>query len=160
VLPALDEPRWLADEMLGRLARYLRFFGHDTVYVRGVSDAEIASRATTEGRTLLTRDRELARRTAGALLLSSPALAEQLQGVRRAFPQFGYLLTFERCTRCNGPLEPADDTSQVSSENAIPPDLRTRGLVPYVCAHCSHAYWEGSHTASIRRRIAEVFEVP
>ncbi|MGI0139764.1 MAG: Mut7-C RNAse domain-containing protein, partial [Thermoplasmata archaeon] len=30
VVGMTDEPRWIVDEMLGRLARYLRFLGYDT----------------------------------------------------------------------------------------------------------------------------------
>src|SRR5580658_184832 len=61
--------RWWADEMLGRLARYLRMVGLDTAYVPGLTDDEVVRRAGAEGRTLLTRDRQLARRVPGAFLV-------------------------------------------------------------------------------------------
>jgi len=61
----MTEPRFLADEMLGSLARWLRIMGYDTEYARGMSDSDILARSRVEGRIVLTRDRQLAER-AGA----------------------------------------------------------------------------------------------
>jgi uncharacterized protein with PIN domain len=58
--------RVLCDAMLGKLARYLRMCGYDTAYAldRGIeADAAIGELARREGRTLLTRDADLAART-------------------------------------------------------------------------------------------------
>ncbi|MCI4336327.1 MAG: Mut7-C RNAse domain-containing protein [Thermoplasmata archaeon] len=155
----MDEPRWLADEMLGRLARYLRFLGHDTAYARGELDAAIAERARVEQRVLLTRDRALAARAPGALLLISPALDEQLRTVRRAYPQYRYALTFERCTLCNGRLAPAPAGDARGTLPGAPAARNGRALTVFLCDQCGHAYWEGSHTANIRTRVSEVFAV-
>jgi len=69
------QPRFLADRMLGTLCRYLRFMGYDTVSATEMAegntreDTILLARARAEGRILLTRDRELARR--GDTMLSS-----------------------------------------------------------------------------------------
>ncbi|MCI4361372.1 MAG: Mut7-C RNAse domain-containing protein, partial [Thermoplasmata archaeon] len=88
-------PRWLADEMLGRLSRYLRFLGHDTQYVRGQTDREIVEQIRRDGRRLLTRDRALAARVPGALLLASPYLPDQLRQLHAEAPDAGYSVTFD-----------------------------------------------------------------
>ncbi len=147
-------PRWLADEMLGRLARYLRFFGHDTEYVRGLSDAEIAGRAGGEGRRLVTRDRDLARQVAGAILLESPFLPDQLRSVRALAPEAGYRVTFERCTVCNGALHPWSLPADTPWPAEMPRWDSESGRPIFECADCGHRYWEGSHTASLRLRVA------
>ena len=49
--------RYVCDAMLGRLARWLRLLGHDTLYA-DVGDAELLRLGET--RRVLTRDRELA----------------------------------------------------------------------------------------------------
>src|SRR5262245_58046319 len=59
--PSSAESRFFADAMLGRLARWLRMAGYDTRYDPRVSDAELVRSAVEEGRTILTRDRALAR---------------------------------------------------------------------------------------------------
>lgn len=143
-------PRWLVDEMLGRLARYLRFVGCDTAYVRGLTDEEIVVRARHEGRILLTRDRELSSRCPGALLVPSPYLADQWRSVRAAYPSTPTRLSFDRCTLCNGLLAPAEAERE---KDAPPTDRPPRGPL-YRCGLCGHVYWDGSHTASIRERIA------
>lgn len=147
-------PRWIADEMLGRLARYLRLAGCDTLYLRGLSDEEIIARARTEGRVVLTRDRALARRAPRALLIDSPHLAEQWGAVRRAWPELSGELRFDRCTLCNGRLGPYRLGAAPSRENGLPRDRVERGLAVYACAECGHLYWEGSHTAKIRSQFA------
>ena len=56
--------RLLADGMLGTLAKWLRLLGYDTAYDNVAADPELARRARSEGRVLLTRDRELSKRSA------------------------------------------------------------------------------------------------
>jgi len=150
---SVNEPRWLADEMVGRLARYLRFVGCDTVYLRGVSDDEVLHRARADGRVILTRDRNLAARAEQALLLTSSDLAEQWRAVRAAFPQLPNEVRFERCTECNGRLEALRDVPPEPRSEGVPWDRVLRGLALFRCTDCGHYYWEGSHTANIRARL-------
>jgi len=146
--------RWLADEMVGRLARYLRFVGCDTEYVRGLTDEEILRRARTENRVILTRDRRLAARATRALLLESPHLPDQWKAVRTAFPEVPAGVRFERCTECNGLLETVGDPATQPKVEGVPWDRVAGGLPLFRCTSCGHYYWEGSHTAEIRARIA------
>lgn len=138
--------------MLGRLARYLRFVGCDTAYVRDRSDEELLDMARREGRVLLTRDRELSRRATSGLLIESPVLAEQWRAVRRAWPVVPAEPSFVRCSLCNGSLEPARGPR--GSALTLPPAVREGTAPLYVCRDCGHLYWEGSHTAKIRERLA------
>jgi len=55
----LRRPRFVADAHLGRLARYLRLLGFDTLYGNDPGDAELARLSASEHRILLTRDRAL-----------------------------------------------------------------------------------------------------
>jgi uncharacterized protein len=138
--------------MLGRLARYLRFVGCDTIYGRGLPDEALTALAHRDGRVLLTRDRALSARTPGAFLVSSPRLSEQWRQVRARWPEIPAVPSFDRCTLCNGELQrqagpPAPD------RGGMPPEVR-RGEAPlYVCRDCGHAYWDGSHTRRIRERL-------
>ena len=149
-------PRWLADEMVGRLARYLRFVGCDTFYARGMSDPEIVALAEREDRVVLTRDRVLARRAPHALLLTSPFLREQWRAVRAAFPELPDRVGFERCTECNGSLravDPSVASTGPHEDPKVPWDRVVRGMPLYQCSTCGHYYWDGSHTAQMRARL-------
>jgi uncharacterized protein len=148
-------PRWLADEMVGRLARYLRFTGCDTAYARGVSDDRIVAWAATEDRVVLTRDRALARGAPRALLLESPSVRDQWRAVARAFPGLPRDVAFLRCTLCNGELAaespPPSAASVPNRSSEVPGPSRPR----FRCRACGHVYWEGSHTAQVRERLRE-----
>ena len=147
-------PRWLADEMLGRLARYLRFVGCDTLYVRDVSDDEIVARAGAEGRVVLTRDRELARRAPGAFWVASPHLPDQWRAVRAAWPDVPAELSYERCPICNGTLGRYAPGTDPVREAGLPTERVRAGLEVWACSACGQLYWEGSHAAHIRARLA------
>jgi len=147
-------PRFLADEMVGRLARYLRFAGCDTLYARGLTDEEIVDLARREYRIVLTRDRALADRAERCVLLRSPTLAEQWKAVRAACPEVPAGVDFVRCTECNGELEAHAVLPGDSRPSGVPWDRVDRGLPLFRCARCGHVYWEGSHTTHIRAQLA------
>jgi uncharacterized protein len=148
------EPRFLADEMVGRLARYLRFVGCDTEYVRGASDAEILDRLARDGRLLLTRDRALARRAPRAVLLTSPHLADQWRALRAAVPDVPRSVRFDRCTACNGRLSVTEPSPADPRTEGVPWDRVAAGLALFKCEGCGHLYWDGTHVESVRRRLA------
>jgi uncharacterized protein with PIN domain len=56
--------RFIIDTMLGNLVTWLRLLGFDTVYIKSRDDEEIILRALSEARVLVTRDKELAARSA------------------------------------------------------------------------------------------------
>lgn len=72
--------RFIADVMLGRLARWLRLMGYDVLYGDFEDDDIIAS---AKGRTVLTRDRGLARKADGTgvtvILMRSTDIKDQMR---------------------------------------------------------------------------------
>jgi len=151
----MAEPSWLVDEMLGRLARYLRFVGYDTEYARGVDDGAIAERAKREGRTLVTRDRTLARAVPGSVQIESSEVSAQWRELRRAYPALRSVPSFDRCTACNGRLRPGSVASLGETEAELPSALVEAGGPIFVCEGCGHVYWDGSHTRRVRATLAE-----
>ncbi len=143
----------MADEMLGRLARYLRFFGHDVAYARGLADGEIARIAERDGRELLTRDRALARSFSRSILIESPFIGDQLRQVRAARPRAGFRPTFDRCPECNEPLQPWSRGSRVSELDLPRAEVPPPDGPVFVCRRCPRRYWDGSHTRMIRARV-------
>lgn len=142
-----NEARLLCDAMLGRLARDLRLLGHDVAYAEPTaSDEAVLARARLEGRILLTRDRALATRAGDlGLLLSGPHGTEldeaaSLLGLTPARHAF-----LTRCTECGAKLVPA-----TLPDPQVPADVATA----WACSACCHRYWEGTHVADMRRRLA------
>ncbi len=145
-------PSLLLDAMLGKLARWLRLLGYDVVYMQA-EDHVLARRARAEGRVLLTRDRELARRRGlEALLITSQELAAQLAQVRRELPAPSPD-TPPRCMTCNAPL------SEVSREEAaahVPPYVARVHSSFRRCPVCEKIYWPGTHWRKIKARLSDL----
>lgn len=145
---------WWADEMLGRLARYLRIVGLDTAYLPGIDDDEVLRRSREEHRVLLTRDRGLAHRAVDSVLLVNVRIEDQWRELRVLFPALPNGPRFERCTVCNGRLLAVDAAERAERGTHLPEQVRSSGAPLFRCGACGHTYWEGSHTASVRRRLA------
>lgn len=147
------EPRFVADAMLGRLARWLRVIGADTLYDPEIEDAELARIAIAEGRIALTRDRALTEewRIPRVLLLRSDAPLEQLAEVAERFGLDWRGRLFRRCSLCNCAL------ARVSKDEAaqgVPERVLREGLAFARCPGCRRFYWEGSHTRRMRGILA------
>ena len=141
----------LADCMLGRLTKWLRLLGYDTVYDNQAADPELARRARAEGRVLLTRDHELAaRRGLRTLLIDSETLEKQVKQVRAVLgppPQ----PPLSRCAVCNTPLDPVTP-DQV--KHLVPPYILQAHTEFRRCPGCERVYWPGSHAEHVHTQLA------
>ena len=149
------ERRFIADAMLGRLARWLRVLGIDTAYERDIEDAQLVERALAEGRVILTRDRSLSDewRVEGIFLIASEELHSQLRQVIDDFGLRPRIELFVRCLDCNMRLEEIDDAT---AQAEVPPRVYERGGPFRRCPRCRRLYWAGSHTDRMERVIARV----
>jgi len=150
--PAAGEPRFVADQMLGRLAARLRLLGYDTLTVFDIADSEVTRLAAAEGRILLTRDGPLAQtRAVPVHFVQATAPPEQLAEVLAALQLSpDPALQFTRCTRCNARLE-AVDAAVV--RDRLPEGVRDREQAILRCPGCDQLYWRGSH---VDRVLAEL----
>ncbi len=151
-----DRPRFFADAMLGRLARWLRTLGFDTAYDDRIPDAELVRRALVEGRYILTRDRKLPEewRVEGCLVVEADKPLDQLVEVAAAFGLEAPVRLFTRCRVCNGVLVRADPEAV---ERRVPARVLEREASFVQCPECERIYWEGSHTARMRAVVTRVF---
>lgn len=150
------ETTFLADRMLGTLTRYLRFMGYDTTSANGLAegnrkeDTLLLDMAAQEGRILLTRDAELARRgRERAVLIRSEDVMDQVQQLIDA----GLIrrrLTLSRCSLCNTLLRDAMAGEIARAEYAP----RDKGNLRFFwCEQCRKLYWNGSHGKQLEERI-------
>jgi uncharacterized protein with PIN domain len=136
--------------MLGRLARWLRSLGYDTLYDTTWDDAALARLARAEGRLLLTRDRQLAgRRGLRSLLILSDYVEEQLEQVLPVLPQADEK-ALGRCRACNGLLEAVD---RASVERLVPEYVWESQSEFDYCRGCGRVYWQGTHYKRLRERL-------
>ena len=146
----MDEARFVADVMLGRLARWLRALGYDTVYAPDAPDARLLGLALREGRRLLTRDAALARRAReSGLLIREDDLDGQLREVV-AGCGLAARSPLTRCLECNGVLRPV---SPDEVRDRVPPYTLATQRAFRACPGCGRVFWPGTHAIGIARRL-------
>lgn len=140
-----SEARFLADAMLGRMARWLRALGFDTRFDPAIDDPQLVALADAEGRILLTRDRHLITylRPAQSVLVTYDAPLEQLRQVIDECQLAAPRALFTRCLVCNTLLR---DATEVEATALRPAQARTLPGPVTRCPTCGRVYWPGSHT--------------
>jgi hypothetical protein len=147
--------RFIADEMLGKLARWLRAIGYDTVYYEGGSDDALMQQALEEDRIILTRDsdfleKKLARKI---FFLKSEQPREQFRQIVEELGLDVEDKVFTRCIVCNKKLIPVDK-NEVQDE--IPVYIYLTQNKFYYCLNCGKVYWPGTHKDSMLEFINSI----
>lgn len=138
-----SEMRFLADSMLGKLAKWLRVMGYDTYY-RSHYPPGLMERLMKSGRFLLSRREDTVSRYNNAVLISADKVGAQLQEVLETLSLVPDPSTwFSRCLVCNDPLKDADADQARESV----PEYVFHQNMPRVrlCPSCGRFYWAGSH---------------
>jgi len=142
--------RFIADCMLGKLAKWLRMLGYDTVYITDADDDELVRIAVREDRILLTRDRRLCDRRMvrkRCVFVDWGSTREQVRQVIRELDlQVDREAIFTRCAVCNGEIAPI---SKPSVAERVPSFVyQTQADFGY-CAGCDRIYWRGIHVQHV-----------
>ncbi len=150
--PGDAAPRFVVDTMLGRLARWLRAMGYDTLYPGENGDRRLLELALAEERVLVTRDRMLARLAQPRhCLITAERLDAQIReavdtlGLR---PRVADWLT--RCLECNAPLEPR---AREPLRGRVPEHVFTTQPGFMGCPRCGRIYWAGTHVGRMLDRL-------
>lgn len=142
-------PRFAADAMLGRLARWLRVLGFDTSYDPALTDADLVRLANEQGRTLLTRDRHLLAELHPALAheVRQDAPLDQLRELIAAQHLAAPAELFTRCLLCNAVLS---RLGQEEASRLLPAGVQGIPGPVCRCPACGKVYWHGSHVRRMR----------
>jgi uncharacterized protein with PIN domain len=150
--PSPDQPRFVADVMLGRLAKWLRIAGFYVLYSNRFSDDELVALSRAEGRILLSRDtRLLVRKVVRRFVfLESDQIQDQIRQIFRLIGLQNLPDILSRCLSCNEVLAP------------IPRDGVKDRVPTYVfatqpnfksCPRCQRIYWAGTHRQAVLRTL-------
>ena len=152
------EPKFMVDQNVGKLARWLRMMGYDALLFEGENDGQMVKLALAKDRLLLTKDSQIMLRrvvTSGHLkviLIESDEPAEQLRQVMEALGLDYHLNPFSRCLECNTLLQPRQPEEVC---HLVPPYVYHTQSRYVQCPSCGRVYWRGTHWAAMRRRLAE-----
>ncbi|HKU49007.1 MAG TPA: Mut7-C RNAse domain-containing protein [Nitrososphaera sp.] len=150
--------RFVADSMLGSVARKLRIFGFDTLYVVHVADSEVLRIGVEQDRVILTADKEFFKRIVkakarGVLVGGSDELEDLVHILRKNDIRMVNGMTIgteSRCAICNGRLA---TVNAFDVQGRLPEKVAQRhdNKNIYRCEACGKLYWEGSHIRRIRQ---------
>lgn len=148
--------KFIADAMLGRLAKWMRFLGCDVAYDAATDDRQLVRIARQEERTVLTRDTGLLRRKGlvNPVFIVHDDVFAQLDQIKGLL---GPCLrdAAARCLECNGVLTRISDREEIR-ENV--PDYVYRSVTRVLrCGACSKVYWEGTHYRKMKDKIRGIF---
>lgn len=152
-------PRFIADVMLGRLAKWLRIAGFDVLYSNRYSDDELIRISNVEGRVLLSRDTRLLVRKAVRrfVYLESQELPEQIRQVFRTLHIDRIASPLTRCLSCNEALQEA---ARETVRDMVPAFVFETQESFKFCPKCRRIYWAGTHRRSVIRTLAQLTDRP
>lgn len=159
VIPGIDKrlehskeiisgPKFIVDDMLGKLAVRLRMLGFDATFYGNTADSFLLRKSKEENRILLTRDMGITKtRGANTLFIKGKKLKDQIREViekynLKVLPQN----MFSRCSICNEPLQ---DLSKEKVKDKVPPVVYKLFNEFAYCPKCDKYYWKGTHYEKI-----------
>ena len=153
----LRTSRFVLDGHLGKLARYLRLFGFDSLYRNDYEDEHLARIASRQHRIVLTRDRGLLKRRC---IVRGCYIREKIpkQQLHELFVRLDLARSarpYSRCLRCNGVL-------RAVAKNTIWQRLEPNTCRYFndfkICENCDQIYWRGSHFLGMERLVTDLLQ--
>jgi uncharacterized protein with PIN domain len=151
----LRTTRFILDAHLGKLARYLRMLGFDSLYRNDYSDREIIETAREQKRIILTRDKLLLRspRVDHGYYVRAIEKHEQLKEVVAKFDLYSRFRSFTRCMTCNTALLPK---SREAIRDRVGEEICNCYSEFFYCPECDKVFWKGSHFERMERMILDM----
>ena len=145
----LRNPKFVLDTHLGKLARYLRLAGFNSVYSNDLEDSEIIKISLSDNRIILTRDKGILKNSSvtHGYYIRSQEPKEQIYEVIRRFDLKSLIKPFTICSSCNGKIVTVSKDSILKQLKYLTRKHYNRF---YMCSECRKIYWEGSHYGRIK----------
>jgi uncharacterized protein with PIN domain len=150
-----EDPAFIADVMLGRLAKWLRIAGFDVLYSNRFSDDELIAISNREGRVLLSRDTRLLIRKSvrDFIFLESQDVQAQIIQVFKTMHILNLPLPLTRCLSCNEELVEIERDSVRGRVPAFVYETQTHFRS---CPQCKKIFWAGTHRRSVIRTLRKL----
>ena len=153
------ETKFIADNNVGKLARWLRLIGYDTVVFKQKDDAQMIKMALGENRVILTKDAQFMKRrlvTSGTLKTlhieqNDPEV--QVQKVVKTLSLDYDFKPFSRCLECNQALVARD---KESVKDLIPARVFETQTQYTQCPACHRIYWPGTHWQAMVNKLKDL----
>jgi uncharacterized protein with PIN domain len=151
--------KFIADNNVGKLARWLRLIGYDTLLFKQKNDSQMIKIALNEDRVVLTKDSQFMRRrlvTAGrlkAIYIKQDDPKLQVQEVVQTLNLNYRFKPFSLCLECNQVLI-ARDREEV--QNRVPDHVLETQTQYTECPTCHRIYWQGTHWQAMVDKLQDL----
>ena len=155
-MDSANEIRFTAEMTLGKLSKWLRILGFDTVYAANVTGEKLID--TARGRILLTRTKRIRNIKIAneRIFITSNHPFEQLREVVLALGITSEdIRPFSRCIQCNASIRLVEKNVV---QGKVPDYVWETQDTFHTCSHCRRIYWSGSHIQRSRELIKRVFK--
>jgi uncharacterized protein with PIN domain len=148
-----EKIKFITDHNLGKLAKWLRLIGYDTVCQEGKTARPLWEKALHENRIVLTRKKHLRYfpQEITTIIVGGERVEDQLAFIRTTLglnPSDDQV--FKRCSICNSSLNEVD---KETVHDQVPPYVLENNDRFYQCPDCLRIYWPGSHVENIRKAL-------
>lgn len=147
--------KFICDEQLGKLARWLRILGQDVIYKNRFPDNELVALAQKDSRIILTRDSRLAEKAENAslYLVAENYPYYQIREVVKEFRKDMSLRPFTRCADCNVELK---EIPKTEVKDKVPPFVYKTQEDFRTCPSCGRIFWSATHMQHIKKQIQDI----
>ncbi len=148
--------KFIVDNNAGKLAKWLRIMGYDTLFFNGSDDSGMIAIALAEDRVILTRDTQIIKRrvvTSGrlkAILIQSDEPERQMRQVIDTLNLDWQFKPFTICLECNQPLV---ERSKQQVKDLVPPYVFKTQSQYMECPACHRIYWRGTHWQAMTKKL-------
>ena len=146
-----ENSKFIVDASLGRLAKWMRLLGYDTVVFLKEAGRAILRLAVEENRIVLTRRADMIERQfSGTLfLITDVIVGKQLHAVIENFSlKVDRQKMFTICLECNEKLV---DMEKEDVRDLVPPYVFENCSQYHQCPRCRKIYWMGTHPGNALR---------
>jgi uncharacterized protein with PIN domain len=149
--------KFIADCMLGKLAKWLRILGFDTAFFSKIDDDDLLSLAKAEGRILLTRDTDLSEKSGEVqtFFVRSEVWRDQVLQVLDELDIWNAARPYSRCLECNTDLKPLP---KERARNLVSAFVFEQSEAFALCPDCGRVFWKGSHFEDMNEKIIDILK--
>jgi uncharacterized protein with PIN domain len=153
--PTAADPRFVADVMLGRLAKWLRIAGFDVLYSNKFTDDELIAISNLERRVLLSRDTRLLIRkpVREFIFLKSQEIQKQIRQVFDTMRVSDLKALLTRCPSCN---EALIETPRELVRERVPVFVYETQSRFKSCPKCGKIFWAGTHRSAVVQTLQKL----